>query len=432
MKKYESYKSSGVEWMGEIPQHWTISKVNFCFNIQKGRIPKETEEFSKQDSLPYLSMDVLRGGVAAVFTNDEKVVVGEKDDIAILWDGSNSGEIIKINQKGAISSTVALLNDKHKLLAREYAYYILKHSETDFKNNTVGMGIPHVDGDYLKDSKILLPPLPEQTQIVSYLDRKTALIDSLIDKTERKIELLKEKRIALINQAVTKGLDPNVPMKDSGVEWIGEIPEHWERKKIKHLSKVISKGTTPSTISRELIDEGNIKYLKSENIVNNRVVESPKFFIDSETNNLLKRSILIEGDILFVIAGASIGKVGILPKRFTPSNTNQAVCFIRLKWNESRKFCWYWLTSSFIEKQIWQEAVQSAQPNLSMEDLGNFYIPYPKLNEQLEIVNYLDTETKQINHLIKLEVDRIEKLKEYRQALISEAVTGKIKVTTDD
>jgi type I restriction enzyme S subunit len=212
------------------------------------------------------------------------------------------------------------------------------------------------------------------------------------------------------------------------VEWIGEIPESWDKKKIKTISSIISKGTTPSTIGKEISDEGEFRYIKSENIVENSLSEYPQFFIDKETNELLKRSILFEGDILFVIAGASIGKTTILTKNFSNSNTNQAVSFIRLKENEKNRFVWYWLISPKIQEQMWIVAVQSAQPNLSMENLGNFYIPYPTIQEQQEIVEYLDKHTKEIDDLVQMEQKKIDLLKEYRQSLISEVITGKIKV----
>ncbi len=155
---------------------------------------------------------------------------------------------------------------------------------------------------------------------------------------------------------------------------------------------------------------------------------SPQFYIDSETNNILKRSILLEGDILFVIAGATIGKVAILQKDLCPANTNQAISFIRLNHNQNTSYVWYWLTSSKIQEQVLLDAVQSAQPNLSMEDLSNLFIPYPPLLEQQQIVDYLDEQTQKIDSPIKKESQRIELLKEYRQSLISEVVTGKIDV----
>ena len=208
MERYDSYKDSGVEWIGEIPSHWDKKRFSYSFNVQKGKIPKELTDERYSESLPYLSMNVLRGEEPTEFSNEDGLVVVDENDIGLLWDGSNSGEVIKINQTGILSSTVSHLSLKDKKLSQDFSLYLLKFYEKDFKNNTIGMGIPHVDGDHVKESKILIPPLSEQQKIVSFLDTKTSLIDSLIEKTQRKVDLLKEKRTSLINEVVTKGLNP--------------------------------------------------------------------------------------------------------------------------------------------------------------------------------------------------------------------------------
>jgi type I restriction enzyme S subunit len=217
-------------------------------------------------------------------------------------------------------------------------------------------------------------------------------------------------------------------MKDSGIEWLGEIPEHWEVKKLKYIAINISKGTTPSTIGKELVLSGSIRYIKAENIVNNSISSEPEYFIDEETNEILSRSQLKENDILFVIAGATLGKVAILRKEFLPANTNQAVSFIRFHWTENHRFVWYWLQSSRIIELTWLDAVQSAQPNLSMESLGNFHVPYPPLSERNEIVRRIDETLSSTNRMIQRIEQEIVLLQEYRTALISEVVTGKVDV----
>jgi type I restriction enzyme S subunit len=314
---------------------------------------------------------------------------------------------------------------------KRYGLYFISSMRDEMNKNSEKNVVSIFTKSKLERLEIIFPPIPEQLEIVQYLDEKTELIDKLISTKKQKIELLKHQRTSLINEVITKGLDPKVKMKNSGVEWIGDIPQHWDRKKIKNLSSIISKGTTPSTIGKEVLDEGEIRYLKSENIVDNSISDLPRFFIDKETNEILKRSMLIKGDILFVIAGASIGKTCILSEEFSPSNTNQAVSFIRLYENENNKFVWYWLISSKIQEQMWVVSVQSAQPNLSMENLGNFFIPYPPTYEQDKIVEFLDIRTKEIEDLISMEQNKIELLKEYRQSIISEVITGKIDVRTN-
>ena len=275
--------------------------------------------------------------------------------------------------------------------------------------------------------KLPLPSYEEQQAIANFLDRETARIDDLIKKQERLIELLDEKRVSLINQAVTKGLDPNIPMKDSGIEWLGEVPSHWEIKKIKQVSRLISKGSTPTTIGEGFSAEG-VKFIKAENISKGRVSSQPEFYISDETNQMMKRSILLDGDVLVVIAGATIGKAATVLIDDLPANTNQAVSFIRPIDKTISKFLNYWITSDSIKVQILLSAVQSAQPNLSMESLGNLNLVQPPEDEVLRITDFLDFETAKLDQLKQKASKCIELLKEYKTSLISSAVTGKIDV----
>jgi len=158
MERYDSYKDSGVEWIGNIPSHWERKRFSYSFNIQKGKIPKELEDVRGDESLPYLSMSVLRGEEPNEFSSGDGLVIVDINDIGLLWDGSNSGEVLKVNQRGILSSTVSHVSLKDINLTKGFSFYLLKVYEKDFKNNTVGMGIPHVDGDHVKESKILIPP----------------------------------------------------------------------------------------------------------------------------------------------------------------------------------------------------------------------------------------------------------------------------------
>lgn len=429
IKKFDSYINSGLDWVGDIPIEWSQTQLKYISSISKGRKAKEDYQDLKDGMIPYLSMEYLRNQTDSpsyVYADDASIVLVDEKDLLILWDGSKAGEIVKA-KNGALSSTMGKIHLESQLFDLNFLTYYLKNAELYIQANTVGMGIPHVSGEVLRTLFITFPKIQEQTKIAQYLDHHTTIIDELIQRKEKLIELLKEKRQAVINEAVTKGLNPNAKMKDSGIDWLGEIPAHWRVSRLKHISSVISKGTTPSTEGKGLVDEG-IRYLKAENIKDLEVSSSPEFFIDEETHEILKRSQLQENDILFVIAGATIGKVAILQKELTPANTNQAVSFIRLKENENHKFVHYWLMSSKIYDQIWLKAVQSAQPNLSMENLGNFPLPYPAQDEKKEIVNFLNSKIGEYEHLIIDNLKLIEKLKEYRQSIISEAVTGKIDV----
>jgi type I restriction enzyme S subunit len=276
----------------------------------------------------------------------------------------------------------------------------------------------------LLNISVAIPPLDVQNGIVEYLDKKNNEIEKFIRNKERLIEILEERKKDVIDTAFTRGIKPNIELKETNIDWLSMIPKHWNLKRLKFLTKIISKGSTPSTEGREMANEG-IRFIKAENIFKSKVTEEPAFFIDAITHRILKRSQLRENDLLFVIAGATIGNVAILPKAFLPANTNQAVSFIRLKKKEDVEFCYYWLHSNFITTSIWLKAVTSAQPNLAMEDLGNLTIPYPSDEEKAEIVKYVKDEHSIIDIAISKAQKEIASIKEFREALITDLVTGK-------
>lgn len=275
---------------------------------------------------------------------------------------------------------------------------------------------------------ILIPPLPEQTQIAAFLDHETAKIDALIAKQQRLIQLLEEKRQAVISHAMTKGLNADAPLRPSGINWLGDIPAHWIVTRIKHLATTISKGTTPSTVGGDLVDEG-VRFLKAENIGKSVSVSSkPEFYITENMDEQISRSRLCENDVLVIIAGATTGLASVISKDFIPANTNQAVSFVRPKTAVFAHFILNWLSTEFAQHIIWNGAVQAAQPNLSMETLGNIPIALPPEGEVQEILNSISSSSERFTNLLTNAQSAITLLKERRTALISAAVTGKIDV----
>ena len=422
MKRYDSYKLSGVDWIGEIPTNWKSKRFSYSIDIQKGKIPKNLTDEKLVDSLPYLSMGVLRGNTPMEFSNESGIVYVSKGDIGLLWDGSNSGEVIRINREGILSSTVSLLSLKDDSIDKEFCFYLLKFYENDFRENTIGMGIPHVSGDHVRESKLIIPPLSEQQQIVSFLDTKTSLIDSLIEKTQRKIELLKEKRTSLINEVVTKGLNPNVEMKDSGVKWIGEIPSHWKRNKLNRISERIGDGlhSTP-----EYVDSSEYFFINGNNLVDGKIkiFDSTKCVSEEEFK---KHFIQLNNKSLLLSINGTIGNLSFYDNEKVI--LGKSSCYINLKEKINHHFVYYVLKSESISKYFTFELTGTTIFNLSLNSIRNTPIVVPPENEQQEIVTYLDEQTQLIDKTISIEGKRIELLKEYRQSLISEVVTGKRKV----
>ena len=445
-KRYERYKDSGVDWIGEVPEGWEVNRLkNSIKSCKNGIWGKEPE--GNHNDIPCIRVADFDRNNLVVDINDityrnysenkQREYLLNVGDLLIEKSGGGEkqlvGFVVSYNHQlpAVYSNFIARMELKKNLAYQGYfkyvhaAMYSVRLNLRSIKQTT---GIQNLDTGYYFEEIVPYPLLTEQKNIADFLNQKTAEIDSLIADKKKMVQLLQEMRQAIISEAITKGLDKNVKMKDSGVEWIGEIPEHWEVKKVKYLTSIISKGTTPSTVGKNTFEKGEVRYLKAENIKDNTLYYEPEFFIDQETHNLLKRSQLKENDILFVIAGATIGKVAILRKHFLPANTNQAVSFIRINRLGNSGFTWYWLQTSKIRKLIWLSAVQSAQPNLSMEDLGNLPILYPPLDEQCSICSYLNKKTFEIDSLISNIQTQINKLHEYRQSLISEAVTGKIDV----
>ena len=432
--KYPEYRESGVEWIGEIPTHWKIRKNKYIFNERSDRSVTGTEELLTVSHITGVSPRAEKNVsmfLAETLEGYKHCSVGNLV-INTMWAWMGALGISEFDGIVSPSYNVYQLKDG-ECLPRYYHYLYRTPSYVD-EIIRWSKGIWHsrlrLYPDAFFSMSTITPPLREQKQIANFLDRKTKQIDELLRIKERMVELLQEQRTVLINQTVRKGLDPNVEMKPSGVEWIGEIPKGWEVKRIKYLASVISKGTTPTTIGREILDKGEIRFIKAENIVDYQIMRKPEYYIDEETNQMLKRSQLKESDILFVIAG-TIGKVSLVKPNHLPANTNQAVSFIRPHEKEVPEFIYYWLQSDSIQKIIWMSVVQSVQPNLSMADLGNLYIPYPNIAEQLRIVDYLAAKTQTIAQLLQQTYKQIELLKEYRQTLISEVVTGKIDVQNE-
>lgn len=434
MSRYPKYKPSRIAWLGDIPENWGILRSDWVLNMIKDSISRE--ELQGKEVFHYSIPSIQEHGTGLIENGSE--IDSNKTQIRgmeLLVSKLNPRKAIVVisepKEQLTVCSTEFVVLVPEKVEIRFAFYLYLSHQTRERICATVQSATySHQRANPADIVKIwnAFPPLPEQQAIATYLDDRTRKIDALIEKKQRLIELLKEQRAAVINQAVTKGINPDVKVKDSGIEWIGEIPEHWKIKRLKHVSNTISKGTTPSTIGRETFSSGSIRFIKAENIVHNDVSAEPEFFIDEETNRSLARSQLEQNDILFVIAGATIGKVAVLNKTMLPANTNQAVCFIRLKQSENHAFIWYWLQSSRISELTWLDAVQSAQPNISMESISSFYLAYPPLDEQREIVRVISSALSKATDTLNRIDKEILLLQEYRTALISEVVTGKIDV----
>jgi type I restriction enzyme S subunit len=418
MRTYDSYKDSGIEWIGELPSKWKVRQIRSLFQERK-------EVVSDKD---YEPLSVTKKGIVKQLDNVAKTDNNDSrkkvltNDYVINSRSDRKGSSGLSRYDGSVSViniVLKMITDMSDVRYYEYIFKSYDFIEEFFRN---GKGIVwdlwSTRYSEMKYIKVPLPPLSEQEQIVSYLDEKTSLIDKMVEKKKRKIELLKEYRTSLINTVVTKGLNPDVPMKDSGIEWIGEIPRHWELKRLKHLSQIEYGISPPDTTYN---DEG----------IGSVLINGPVEYSESDfgyTRSLKwttePKKFTRKGSLLFCLRGSTTGRLNIT---HDDVSIGRGVCSIYSNHNQ-----WYLIYSMFcVRNWLSGQLSGSTFPSVTKDDVDNYHICNPPLSEQQQIVSYLDEKTSEIDKTIELENKKIELLKEYRQSLISNVVTGKIKVVSE-
>ncbi len=449
MKTYPEYTDSGVECLGMIPKGWVVVSLKHLVSEKITDGPHETPEFL-EDGIPFISAEgVVDNGIdfsrKRGFISEElhqeysKKCKPQRDDIFLVKSGSTTGKsaIVSTDCEFNIWSPICIIRSKLSKILPRYFFHSIQSPyfrtliETNWSFGTqpnIGMGV-------IENLRLTVPPLSEQKQISEYLDRKTQQIDDLIEKTERKIELLKEQRSFLINQCVTKGLDLNVEMKDSGVEWIGEIPKGWGVWSVRHLKSLekleIQDGNHGEIHpkSDDYVDTG-IPFVMSNNLINGVVDYEKSNKLDRSLTDSLRIGFSIEGDVLLSHKG-SIGKVSMVinpPTEYimlTPQ-----VTYYRTKGEMiDKRYLFFFLQSKYFQEHLWLLSVDgSTRQFCGIVDQKNLNILTPPTRDQYSISKFLDQETSKIDQMVDHETKRIDLLKEYRQSLISNVVTGKIDV----
>jgi type I restriction enzyme S subunit len=431
MRKYQSYKPSRVDWVGEIPDTWEETYLKYVGNLYGGLTGKSGDDFNQEDNpnnKPYIP-----------YTNIFRNTYISKNhvDYVVLEYGENQNKVQKFDLFFLMSSetyqdlgkSCILIDDVDELYLNSFCKGLrVKRKDVNplFLNYQLlgsihkelisieGRGFTRINlrQDRLNETPIFLPPLQEQHQIVQFLDEKTELIDKLISKKERKITLLQEQRTSLINEVVTKGLNPNVKMKDSGVEWIGEIPEHWGVFKMKYGVKHLNE--------KGLTTKDDVK-ISPENVESMTGV-CFNYYSDYEGEGVKFRS----GDILLNKLRLYLKKI-VFPDVDGYSMGEMIV--LRCFENLFNRYFYFLIFHQGLIDLLDSQSNGVKLPRVSPEIIMNSLIPYPPIQEQFQIVEFLDSKTKEIDDMVQLEQKKIDLLKEYRQSLISEVVTGKVKVT---
>jgi type I restriction enzyme S subunit len=440
MKKYDKYKDSGVEWIGEIPNDWFCTKLKFHTRkiIDGAHFTPTYVEYS-QNSVPFLRVTDLHNQYinkdeVKYIPKDEHLELikrcnPEKGDLLLSKNGTiGLMKIIDWDWEFSIFVSLCLIKFENTLVNRFFKYFFDSNVvERQLFESSQKTSVSNLHLEKIKELRLTLPPLEEQTQIANYLDYKTTQIDKLIRKKEQLIELLKEERTAIINQAVTKGLNPNVPMKDSGIEWLGEIPEHWDRIRIKTL---VSTKVTDGPHETPQWTENGIPFLSAESIKGNQIDFNHKrgFISVEQHTEYCKKSKVKNGDILFCKSGSTTGKSALV-------NTDiefgiwSPLAIIRANRNKiNNHYLFQSIQSNFFKRQVETSWTFGTQPNIGMGALENLWIAIPPMKEQNLIVELVNNENQRFDNILSKLSHEIELLKEYKTALISEVVTGKVDV----
>ncbi len=410
MKPYPSYKESGVEWMGDIPSGWTPIRNKLLFTITKNLVGESSSDYQllslTKKGIILRDMESGKGKFPEKF--DTYQAVGKNNLVICLFDIDETPRTIGLSTyDGMITGSYTVVMCKEGVDPKFVYYNYLSIDDVKgLKPYYTGLR-KVVRTETFLGLKVQTPPLQEQQQIANYLDQKTQLIDSLMAKTQQKIALLKEQRTAQINQAVTKGLNPGVEMQDSGVEWLGEIPEHWRKIKVKYLGSVNSGDSLESSL---IEPEGDFPVYGGNGVMG--------FFTDFNSD----KEILIIGRV-----GEKCGNVHYEKSKVWVNDNS----LIFIPFN-NKPISLQYLFHSLTQRALNQLRNQNTQPLITGTLVKKEYTTLPSLQEQKEIVDYLDQKTQLIDSLMEKETQRLDFLKEYRQSLISNVVTGKIDVRKEE
>lgn len=438
--RYPEYKPSGVEWLGEVPGHWEVKRLRFVAKMNPTK--SETRALSEDTPISFVPMDAV-GEYGGLLLEAEKTL----DEVKNGYTYFTNGDVVvaKItpcfeNGKGALAD--GLLNgvgfgttELHVLrstpaLDRKYLFYlsIAQPFRSIGESEMYGAGgQKRVPEEFVKDFRPGFPPIDEQRIIASFLDRETARIDALIGKKQRFIELLQEKRAALISRAVTRGLDHTVPVRDSGIEWLGKIPVHWEVMPLKRELSFVTSGSRGW--AGHYSDEGKI-FIRIGNLTRDSITLdlSDVQYVDVPDGTEGERTRIKDGDLLISIT-AYLGSVAVAPDNLGEAYVSQHVALARpTQIRATPRWLGYVLLSFVGKVQLEMQGYGGTKMQLGLEDIRSLLVLVPQRGEQQEIIDYLDRETNKLDVLRSKVESAIEKLKEYRTALIAAAVTGKIDV----
>ncbi|NRP86928.1 Type-1 restriction enzyme EcoKI specificity protein [Ensifer adhaerens] len=428
-----------IEWIGQVPDGWRLVPLKYVARFSGGGTPSRDRPDFWNGDIPWVSPKDMKTEV--IVSAEEYITAAGVENSATIIQPPES--LLLVVRSGILQHTIPVavnkvpvaLNQDMKALKFDEALCLPQFAfrwVQGFNDQLLlawrkaGATVESIEHEYLAQTAIPLPPIEEQASIVAFLNRETAKIDALVDEQKRLIELLEEKRQAVISHAVTKGLNPNALMKDTGIEWLGEVPARWDTVALRYVCKVLKDGTH---LPPPRVDDG-IPLLSVRNIQNGLFdFLADDSMISLEDYAALCKSFTPEpGDVLLAIVGATLGKSAIIPSRMGPFHIQRSLAIFRLYESVLPD----WLNNVFqsygFQCALWQQVGYSAQPGIYLGALAQFKVPVPSVSEQRLICAHIADQTQHIDRLISESSLTVNLLQERRSALIAAAVTGKINV----
>ena len=413
-------KDSGIEWIGEIPADWKVSKVKYFTKCLDGKRKPIDASSRKSGIYPYWGAGSIVDYIDEYLFDEEVILLGE--DGAPFFDYTRPVSFL-VNEKVWVNNHIHVLKPDSKNVDSAFLVYWLNN--VDYKTYINGSILCKLTQSNMNNIAVAIPSLAEQQKISTYLDTKCTKIDSIIEKQEKVIEKLKEYKLSVITEAVTKGLNPDVKMKDSGVEWIGEIPDECKVTRAGHIFNIILGKMLSPTPKQD--DDTFEKYLCAANVHFTGISYEPlKQMWFSKTEKKLYAVHL--GDLLVVEGGAGAGGAAIVEKKLGNCYIQNSIMIVRSKENTSNKWLYYTLYSIVKRNYVDFVCNKATIPHFTKDKLGNVPVVKFKKENETEIINYLDKKCSAIDKSIEQKQAIIEKLKEYKKSLIYEVVTGKREV----
>lgn len=425
-------KESGIDWIGQIPEEWEVTKFKYLGDVKQGLTYSPSDIVDKDEGILVLRSGNIQNGVLD-FTNNvyvktkvaESIVLRKNDILITARNGSpaliGKNAIIDTDIKATFGAFMMVFRTNKSLIAK-FAFYLMNISFNFYRTFFTTSTVNQLTAAIFNGIEVPLPSISEQQKIADFLDKKTAQLDKVKSLLEEQIQKLKDYRASLIYETVTKGLDKTVPMKDSGIDWIGQVPEGWGVKAIKYIFDEIGSGSTPKS-DNEIFYDGDINWIQSGDLYQTDTVTSVSKTISYQgfkSTSALK--IYQPPFVALAMYGASVGNVAV---SYIDACVNQAVV-VMLGSSEKVGFGKYAIEAS--KSNLIFSAQGGTQPNISQNLIKNWSIPQPKSEEQDQIVDFLDKETSRIDKLIQIKNQQIENINKQRQTLIYDYVTGKRRV----